>query len=101
SLAIREKAMSDDWARYDAMSLLGGALLGQGRHAEAEPLIVPGYEGMRAREARIAVPAKGSLREAAERLVRLYEDWSRPDQASRWKAKLGMPDLSADLFARP
>ena len=38
------------------MSLLGGALLGQGRYAEAEPLVVAGYEGMKAREARITVP---------------------------------------------
>ena len=26
-LAIREKATPDDWSRYDAMSLLGGAAL--------------------------------------------------------------------------
>ena len=31
-------------------SLLGGSLLGQGPCAEAEPLVVPGYEGMKARE---------------------------------------------------
>ena len=55
-LAICEKASADDWKRYDAMSLLGGALLGQGRYAEAEPLIVPGYEGMKERESRITVP---------------------------------------------
>ncbi len=35
------------------MSLLGGALLGQGRYAEAEPLVIGGYEGMKAREAKI------------------------------------------------
>ena len=44
-LAIRDKAMPDDWRRFNAMSLLGGALLGQGRYAEAEPLIVPGTRG--------------------------------------------------------
>ena len=53
----------DDWPRFNAMSLLGGALLGQGRYAEAEPLIVAGYEGMKAREAKIprgtGRPARG------------------------------------------
>src|SRR5436309_836134 len=34
-------------ARFNMMSPLGGALLGQGRYAEAEPLVVPGYEGMK------------------------------------------------------
>jgi hypothetical protein len=101
SLAICEKATPDDWARYDTMSMLGGALLGQGKYAEAEPLIVPGYEGMKAREVRISAPDRSRFREAAERVVRLYEAWGRPDQATAWKTKLGMPDLPADVFARP
>ena len=101
-LAIREKATPDDWRRYDAMSLLGGALLGQGRYAEAEPLIVAGYEGMKAREARILPRGQVRLREAAERVVRLYEAWGKPDQAAtRGRRSSGMPDLPADVFARP
>jgi hypothetical protein len=83
------------------MSLLGRALLGQGRYTEAEPLIVPGYEGMKEREAKIAVPERPSLREAAERVVHLYEAWGQTEQAAAWKAKLGMPDLPADVFASP
>jgi hypothetical protein len=101
AIAIRAKATPDDWERYDAMSLLGGALLGQGRYAEAEPLVIASYEGMKARESRMPVPERFRLREAAERVVRLYEQWSKPDQATAWKAKLGMPDLPADVFARP
>jgi hypothetical protein len=101
ALAIRVKATPDDWRRYNAMSLLGGVRLGQGRHAEAEPLIVDGYEGMKARAARIAVPDRPRLREAAERVVHLYEGWGRPDQAAAWKAKLELRDLPAEVFARP
>jgi hypothetical protein len=100
-LAIREKAVPDDWARFSAMSLLGGALVGQGRYAEAAPLVVPGYEGMKDREARIAAFARPRLAEAAVRVVRLYEAWGKPDQAAGWKAKLGLADLPADVFARP
>jgi serine/threonine protein kinase/tetratricopeptide (TPR) repeat protein len=100
ALAIREKATSDDWLRYDTMSLLGGALLGQGRYADAEPLVVGGYEGMKAREARIYVPERSLLHEAAERIVRLFEGWNKPDHAAAWKVKLGMPDLPTDVFAR-
>jgi eukaryotic-like serine/threonine-protein kinase len=100
-LAIRMKAMPDDWSRYDATSLLGGALLGQGRYAEAEPFVVEGYQGMSAREGRISVPDRFRLREAAERVVRLYDDWGKLDQASAWKARLGLPDLPANVFARP
>jgi tetratricopeptide (TPR) repeat protein/tRNA A-37 threonylcarbamoyl transferase component Bud32 len=100
-LSIREKTNSDDWLRYYTMSLLGGALLDQGRCALAEPLIVEGYEGMKAREARIRVPERFRLYETAERVVRLYEAWGKMEQAAAWKAKLGLPDLPADAFARP
>jgi serine/threonine protein kinase len=100
-LAIREKTDSDDWLRFNTMSLLGGALLDQGRCAEAEPLIVQGYEGIKAREVRIAVPEQFRLREAAARLVRLYEAWGQMERAAAWKAKLGLPDLPADVFPVP
>jgi tetratricopeptide (TPR) repeat protein len=100
-LAIRARAIPDDWRRFNTMSQLGGALLGQGRYAEAEPLVVEGYEGLKARAAKIPGPGKPRLPEAAERVIRLYEDWGKPEQAAVWKAKLGMPDLPADVFARP
>ena len=73
SLTICEKSAADDWKRYDAMSLLGGSLSGQGRYAEAEPLVVAGYEGMKERESRIVALDKFRLREAAVRVVRLYD----------------------------
>jgi tetratricopeptide (TPR) repeat protein len=100
-LTIYAKARPDDWLRFNTMSLLGGALLGQGRYAEAEPLIVPGYEGLKARAAKIPAPDKPRLSEVAERVVRLYEAWGQPEQAKAWKAKLGLADLPADVFARP
>ena len=56
-LAIREKAQPDDWSTFNTRSLLGGSLIGQKKFAEAEPLILAGYEGMKAREAKI--PAAG------------------------------------------
>jgi tetratricopeptide (TPR) repeat protein/tRNA A-37 threonylcarbamoyl transferase component Bud32 len=101
NLAIMERQRSDDWSRFNAMSLLGGALLGQGRYAEAEPLVVPGYEGMKARAAKIPAPYKRRLASAAERVVRLFEAWGKPEQAAAWKKKLGLADLPADVFARP
>jgi hypothetical protein len=47
------------------------------------------------------MPDRSRLREAAERVVRLYEDWGKAEQATAWKAKLRLPDLPADVFARP
>jgi serine/threonine protein kinase len=99
-LSKSEKTLPDDWRRFVAMSLLGGALASQGRHAEAQPLIVEGYEGIKAREATIPVPQLLHLNEAAERLVKLYETWGMPKKAEEWKRKLGLADLPVDIFAR-
>jgi hypothetical protein len=59
------------------------------------------YEQMKARKSRIPVPERTRLREAAERVIRLYEACGNLDQATAWKAKLGMPDLPTEVFARP
>ena len=48
--------------------MLGGALLGQKKYAEAEPLLLAGYEGMKQREAKIPPEGKVRLTEALERL---------------------------------
>jgi hypothetical protein len=56
---------------------------------------------VKAREARIHVPERLRLLGAAERVVHLYENWGKPEQAGAWKMKLGLPDLPADVFARP
>lgn len=62
SLAIREKTQPDAWTTFDSKSLLGGALLGQKKVADAEPLLLAGYEGMKKRENATAPrAAKGSV----------------------------------------
>src|SRR5271157_4885900 len=100
-LAIHEKVIPDVWSRFNTMSQLGGALLGQGRYAEAEPLVIEGYKGMKAREVKMPPTAKPRLPEAADRVVRMYEGWGQPEKAAEWKARLGLADLPADVFAAP
>jgi tetratricopeptide (TPR) repeat protein len=87
-LALREIMIPDDWRTFNARSMLGGSLLGQKKYAEAEPLLLSGYQGLKQREDKI--PAAGNMRprEAFQRLVQLYEDTGRPDQAAQWKKLL-------------
>jgi hypothetical protein len=82
--------------------LLGGSLLGQSKYAEVEPLVVSGYEGVKVREATI-LPSqrKPLLNAAADRVIRLYEAWGKPEEARAWKAELGLADLPKDVFAGP
>jgi serine/threonine protein kinase/tetratricopeptide (TPR) repeat protein len=86
-LGIYEKARPDVWTTFDTRSLLGAALLGQKKYTEAEPLLVSGYEGMKAREAKISPRSRSRLTEALERLIELYEATGRKDEAAKWRKK--------------
>jgi serine/threonine protein kinase/tetratricopeptide (TPR) repeat protein len=99
-LRVRETKRCDDWWRFQTMSQLGAALTGQGKYAEAEPLVVAGYTGLKARQAKIPALAKPRLREAAERVVQLYEAWGKPEQANAWKTELGVAEPPADPFSK-
>jgi hypothetical protein len=90
-LAIRERVQPDEWTTFKTHSLLGGSPLGLKRLAEAEPLIVSVYEGMKAREARIPPAGKPRFTDAAERVVRLYPELGKMDTAAEWRTKLAKP----------
>ncbi len=81
-LALRGKQMPDHWLRYNAMSLLGESLAVQKKYAEAEPLLLQGYEQLRPPKARAH-----RKREALERVVKLYDAWGKPNKAKEWRAK--------------
>jgi tetratricopeptide (TPR) repeat protein len=87
-LAIREQKQPDDWTTFNAQSMLGEAMYGQKRFAEAEPLLVQGYGGMRQRAAKIPKEGQHRVTEALERLVQLYDAWAKPDDATRWRREL-------------
>jgi hypothetical protein len=58
-------------------------------------LLLSGYEGLKQRQD--TIPANGGVRlkEALQRLVQLYEDTGRPDQAAEWHQKLAEFDTPA------
>jgi serine/threonine protein kinase len=87
-LAIRDKKQPDGWLTFNTQSMLGGALLGQKKYGDAEPLLRAGYEGLKDQQAR--VPPQGQVRipEALERLVQLYDATQRKDEAARWRKEL-------------
>ena len=87
-LTIREKTQPDVWTTFNTMSMLGGALLGQKKYAEAEPLLLKGYEGMRAREKTIPPQGQARLPEAIARLVQLYETKDEKEEAAKWRKEL-------------
>lgn len=87
-LATRRRVQPDDWTTFDTQSMLGEALLEQKKYAEAEPLLLKGYEGLKKRDTQIPPESRPRRTKALERLVRLYEVWGKKDQAARWQKAL-------------
>ena len=101
-LAIREKTQPKTWLLANTQSLLGEALAGQAREilstdpvaaagtlADAEPLLLSGYDGLKARAESIPVPIRTTrLTEALQRLIDLYSAWDKPTEVTRWRKEL-------------
>jgi eukaryotic-like serine/threonine-protein kinase len=86
-LVLNQKKQPDDWQRFRAESLLGASLAGQKKYAEAEPLLLEGYQGMLERKDRIAVPDRYHLDRAREWLVQLYRAVGQFAKAAEWSKK--------------
>jgi hypothetical protein len=88
-LAIREKTQPDSWSTFNTMSMLGGSLLGQKKYPEAEPLLLKGYEGMKAREKTIPQSGGGEVRipQALDRLIELHTATNQPVELRKWQAE--------------
>ena len=92
-LAIREKTQPDAWTTFNTQSMLGGALLGQKKHIDAEPLLLAGYEGIKVRfektpgadVARLAMAKR--LPESVDRLIELYTAINKPDEVKKWRTE--------------
>jgi hypothetical protein len=76
-------------------------MIQRGRQAEAKPLVIAGEQELKARESRIRVPVRFLVGEASHRVVHLDDPWGGPEEAAAWRDRLGIIDLSADVFARP
>jgi serine/threonine protein kinase len=87
-LSIQEKKQPTSWRYFDTESRLGGSLLSQKKFADAEPLLVSGYNGLQERLRDIPVKRRMRVRQALERLVQLYDGWGKKDQATVWREKL-------------
>jgi hypothetical protein len=81
-----DSRLDSTWTTFNTQSLLGGALLGQKKYADAEPLLLKGYEGMKAREKSIPDGVRAERMTAAlDALVKLYEATDKPDEVKKYR----------------
>jgi tetratricopeptide (TPR) repeat protein len=70
--------------RAVANGVLGGFLTEQKRFAEAEPFLLTSYDSLKNSQS----PNSPRIRTALQRLVKLYDDWGRPDAAKEYRTSL-------------
>jgi tetratricopeptide (TPR) repeat protein len=82
-LASRIKLTPNRWTTSVNRVRLGEALVGQGRFAEAEALLLQGQDEVKQHNL-----AADFQKDALEQLVKFYTDWGKPDHAAEWQKKL-------------
>ncbi len=89
---ICRRTQPDVWQTYYAQSMLGGALMGQKNDTDAEPFLLQGYEGLKAREDRIPLLlARHHIAKALEGIVQLYKSTNQPEKATAWRSRSPTP----------
>jgi tetratricopeptide (TPR) repeat protein len=96
AMAGHEKARTNTWVRYNCQSLFGASLAGEKKYAEAEPLLVSGYEGMAQRVSLIPAASIFFLERAGKEIVALYDESGQPEKAAEWWEKLQAAKPVAD-----
>ncbi len=88
-LALRKRTAPDGWRLFRAESLLGASLANLKRYAEAEPMLLAGYEGMKQREEHMPAYEKKYVKSAGEQIVELYAKWAKPAELAQWRQRIG------------
>ncbi len=77
------------WNGHQMRAILGIALLKQNNLAEAEPMLLDGYRGMKDTPATIPIPIRNKrLAECLTCLCQIYESTNQPEAARKWKKEL-------------
>jgi tetratricopeptide (TPR) repeat protein len=82
--ALLAKVKPELWSADLIQAKIGESLYRQKKYAEAEPLLLKGYEGLKMQEKQIPPSQKHRLPEVAGLLRDLYKAWDKPDDAKKW-----------------
>jgi serine/threonine-protein kinase len=87
SLAIRQKAQPNMWTTYNTQYQLGSTLLNQKEYADAAPMLVGGYEGMKATQDQVPPSNRAHYPKAVDRIIDAYTALNESDEVKKWKAE--------------
>jgi Tfp pilus assembly protein PilF len=84
----RSKKSPDDWRTFATLARFGDALVGLGRYAEAEPLLINAYRELMQRAQTIPDGQKSVLKSTSDSIFALYAAWRKPDKRRLWEREL-------------
>ena len=87
-LKLREQRSPNHWRTYATRGLLGVTLFNQKQYSEAEPLLLSAFTNMQAQLDQIPPKERAEIRQTVEKLVELYHQTNRGEQAEEWEKKL-------------
>ena len=99
--AARKQFLADSLPLAAALADVGKALLDAKAYADAEPLLLAGYEGAKKHTSQVSPRGRSNLMSTLERLVRLYDAWDKPDEAAKWRKELEAQKTAAEPAVKP
>jgi non-specific serine/threonine protein kinase/serine/threonine-protein kinase len=102
--AARQHVPADSLDLAAALAPPGQALMEVGAYADAEPLLLDNYKGLKRAAADARTPSHDQqvrLRDSVARLVQLYEVWDKPDEAAKWRKELEARPSAGPKAAEP
>ncbi len=87
ALNILDKKHSHHWSHATAQIVLGQALVGQRKYAEAESHLISGYEAVQIKGKSNPVEMSHAKARVFHSLIQLYQATDRPGEVERWRAK--------------
>lgn len=83
---------TDDWRHFATHHVLGHALIVQRKFEDAESVLKTGIEGLERLAASIPSNQRRDYRMTVVRLVELYNNWGKSDEAQHWTQELSRLD---------
>src|SRR5262249_15182373 len=86
ALEAYEKSAPNHWRRYYTQSSLRASLAGLEKYAQAEPLLISGYDGIKQRMQLVPADNRAVLDQVREWIATLYRAMGQPEKAQQWTA---------------
>jgi eukaryotic-like serine/threonine-protein kinase len=86
---VKRNSQPDHWTTARAGSILGEALTARQSFQEAEELLLTAERSLAEKRDKIPpIERDLTLRDAIDRLIRLYDAWGKPAEAEKWRNRL-------------